>query len=159
MMSVERRAAQKFLTIGYDFCATGPVREPAEHEWVIAYGASFVAETAGGVPAAFALFEPLDGDGHLLEIDVDPRHQRQGLARRMIFEGEAWARSLGCAFLTLTTYQDVPWNAPFYARIGFQAFEPEAQRTELRRTIADEAEQGFAFAPRIAMRKCLYEKS
>lgn len=34
------------------------------------------------------------------------------------------ARSRGYELLTLRTYADVPWNAPFYARVGFVETEP-----------------------------------
>jgi hypothetical protein len=30
------------------------------------------------------------------------------------------ARTLGLTSLTLTTFRDVPWNAPFYAKLGFE---------------------------------------
>ena len=29
--------------------------------------------------------------------------------------------------LTLTTFRDVPWNAPYYERMGFVVFEPADQ--------------------------------
>ena len=33
-------------------------------------------------------------------------------------------RSRGHERMTLRTYADVPWNAPFYARVGFVETEP-----------------------------------
>ena len=37
---------------------------------------------------------------------------------------EAW--DLGYDRLSLTTYRDLPWNGPFYARLGFvEAAHPE----------------------------------
>ena len=155
MRAVERRAAQIFLSIGYDFCATGPIRDPEEHKRVIAAGVTFVAANGQMQIAGFAMFEPLDGEAHLVEIDVDPPFQKQGLARRLIAAGEVWAAAKGFDGLTLTTYRDVPWNAPFYRRLGFADFEPDPARTGLLGTIEKETGWGFAFAPRIAMRKPL----
>jgi GNAT superfamily N-acetyltransferase len=120
MRALERRAAQKFGEIGYDFCADGPLRDAAEHARVMANGVTFVVEAAGGVLAGFAMIEPLGAGCHLVEIDVDPAHQSQGHARRMISAAEGWARGKGFPEITLTTYRDVPWNAPFYARLGFE---------------------------------------
>lgn len=155
MRALERRAAQLYRTIGYDFCADGPVRDAAGHERVIAAGVTFLAVSEGGAPAGFAIFEPMDGCVHLVEIDVDPAFQKRGLALRLITAGENWSRAQGFDEMTLTTYRDVPWNAPFYARLGFAAFEPEPARKGLLATIKQEADWGFAFAPRTPMRKKL----
>lgn len=155
MRGVERRAASLFTTIGYDFCVTGPVRDPEEHLRVMANGVVFAGRAGDQALAGFAMFEPMDGEVHLVEIDVDPAFQRMGLAKALIAAGEDWARAKGFDAITLTTYRDVAWNAPYYARLGFVAFEPAAERVGLLETINREAAWGFAFAPRIAMRKTL----
>ncbi len=152
MRALERRAAQRFRAIGYDFCADGPVREAEEHLRLMERGADLVAEVAGDF-AGFAMAEPLDGEAHLVEIDVDPAFQGRGVGRRLIDAVEDWAQRQGLSGLTLTTYRDVPWNAPYYARLGFALFEPGAERTALRATMASETAAGLAFAPRVAMRK------
>jgi len=152
MQAVERRAAEKFRLVGYLFAADGPVRDESEHRRVLEDGATFVAADGADL-VGFAMFAPLDGEAHLLEINVDPRRQGEGLARRLIDAGSDWARSKGFDAMTLTTYRDVPWNAPFYARLGFAAFEPGLDRLGLHAAITEEAASGFAAAPRIAMRK------
>ncbi len=152
MRLLERRAAQKFRAINYDFCADGPVRDADEPCRAIADGVTFVVESGGAV-AGFAMAEPLDGEAHLIEIDVDPNQQGHGIGRLLIAAVESWALDQGFRALTLTTYRDVPWNAPYYARLGFGVFEPGPERSGLRATIAREAAWGFAFAPRVAMRK------
>jgi hypothetical protein len=53
----------------------------------------------------FAVLELLDGAVHLEQLSVHPAHGRQGI---------------GAARVTLLTYADVPWNAPFYARHGWR---------------------------------------
>ncbi len=160
MRDIERRATQIFRNIGYDFCADGPIRDIDEHARVQASGLTLIGITAAasahaGAPAGFAVFEPLDGEAHLVEIDVDPSFQGMGLARLLIAAGEDWAQLKGFDGMTLTTYRDVPWNAPFYRRHGFAEFEPDHDRKGLRDTIEREAAWGFALKPRIAMRKRL----
>jgi GNAT superfamily N-acetyltransferase len=155
MRALERRAAQQFRTIGYEFCAGGPVRDVSEHERILACGLTLAAFDAADGLAGFAMFEPLDGEGHLVEIDVDPVHQRQGLSRRLIAGGIDWSRLKGFDGMALTTYRDVPWNAPYYRRLGFEEFKPGPGRKGLLRTITQEAAWGFDFRPRIAMRKRL----
>ncbi|WP_411757210.1 hypothetical protein [Streptomyces venezuelae] len=57
--------------------------------------------------------------------------------------------------LTLTTFADVPWNAPYYARIGFRPLA-DAELTPALRTIrAHEAELGLDRWPRLCMRRDL----
>lgn len=155
MRALERSAAQMFHAIGYDFCADGPVRDADEHLRVIETGVTLVAETKTGSLAGFAMVEPMDGEAHLVEIDVAPLFQRQGLARRLIAGGADWSRSKGFDGMTLTTYRDVPWNAPYYRRLGFVEFKPGPGRSGLIRTINQEAAWGFDFRPRIAMRKTI----
>ncbi len=155
MRALERRAAQQFRTIGFEFCADGPVRDITEHGRILDCGITLAAFAADGGLAGFAMFEPLDGEVHLVEIDVDPVHQRLGLARRLIAGGIDWSRLKGFDGMTLTTYRDVPWNAPYYRRLGFEEFKPGPDRKGLLRTINQEAAWGFDFRPRIAMRKRL----
>lgn len=147
MRKVERRAAWLFEAIsGYEFCATADVRDVTEHQRVLAAGKSFAAEVSGAI-VGFAMIEPLDGEAHLIEIDVDPDYQRQGLARRLIDAACAWARSQSLPAMTLTTHRDIPWNAPFYARLGFVAFEPEPDRPGLRAIIQREMDGGLLLRP------------
>ena len=155
MRAAEQRAGEVFRSIGYDFCADGQNREVEEHERVIAAGVTYVALPPSGEIAGFAMFEPMDGEVHLVEIDVVPEFQKKGLARRLISLGEKWALAKGFDAMTLTTYRDVAWNAPFYRRLGFIDLEPGPGRKGLLETIAKEAAWGFAFRPRIAMRKHL----
>ncbi len=155
MRAVEQRAGQLFRTIGYDFCADGPNRGHEEHRRVMKAGVTYVVTTPTTAIAGFAMFEPMDGDVHLVEIDVDPDHQRQGLARRMIAHGAEWSTAKDFDGMTLTTYRDVSWNAPFYRRLGFVDLEPDANRPGLLDVVRKEAAWGFALRPRITMRKRL----
>jgi len=51
--------------------------------------------------------------------------------------------------LTLTTFRNVPWNAPFYARLGFEKMT--TLTPELRRKREEETAHGFAYETRCAM--------
>jgi hypothetical protein len=46
------------------------------------------------------------------------------------------------AALTLTTFRDVPWNAPYYARLGFEVFAREHWGPAMRQRVAREAAGG-----------------
>lgn len=68
----------------------------------------------------FAIFALHEDEAHLEEIDVVPEHAGNDLGRRLIRAVIAQTREAGLARLTLTTFRDVPFNAPFYARLGFR---------------------------------------
>ena len=155
LQRIERDAAQRYRQIGYDFCAEGPVRAPAEHGRGLTKGALFVAVGPARLPVGFALLWWLDASIYLAELAVSPDHQGRGLGRRLIRQAETWARREGATEITLTTYRDVTWNAPFYERLGYVVFSPDNWRVGLRAVQREEIDLGFARYPRVAMRKDL----
>jgi predicted N-acetyltransferase YhbS len=103
---------------------------------------------------AFALFEPLDGGAlHLEEIDVHPDHAGQRLGARLLDAAAAWARELGHTEITLTTFRHVPWNAPYYERIGFRVVERERWSEGVAERVAREARNGLDPERRVVMRR------
>lgn len=89
---------------------------------------------------------------HLEEVDVHPDHGRRGVGRQLVQTVCAWATSHGLDAVTLTTFRDVPWNMPFYARLGFEPVDPDAVGAELRAVVDDEARRGLDPAKRVVMR-------
>ena len=53
--------------------------------------------------------------------------------------------------LALTTFRDVPFNAPFYARLGFRTVEETQASARLARIRQEERLNGYEVAPRVAM--------
>jgi len=109
---------------------------------------------AGEVPVGFAHVKVLEPDAaHLAEIDVHPEHGRRGLGRRLVMAVCAWAAAQGYRAVTLTTFREVPWNMPFYARLGFAVIPPEELGPALLSIVEDEARRGLDPARRVAMRR------
>ena len=116
-------------------------------------GRLFVAEAANGSVVGFALLLLLDdGSVHLEELDVLPEHGRRGVGRALIDACSRVARSHGHTTLTLSTYRDVPFNAPFYARLGFRTLEPKEVTAALARVVEIERNKGLDRSPRVLMR-------
>ena len=104
-------------------------------------------------PDGFALVERLGPRAaHLEEIDVHPDHGRRGIGRRLVAAVCAWAASEGCTEVTLTTFRDVPWNAPFYASCGFEPIEPAKLPANLAEIVREESTRGLDPARRVVMR-------
>jgi GNAT superfamily N-acetyltransferase len=124
----------------------------AEVSHAHAAGLLWVARAADGEPVGFALLELVDGQPHLEEIDVHPAHGRRGVGRALLEAVLAWARGAGYRALTLTTFRDVPWNAPFYASVGFRTLAPAELSPGLVAVVRDEASRGLDPAQRVVMR-------
>jgi GNAT superfamily N-acetyltransferase len=93
-----------------------------------------------------------DGVPHLEEIDVHPAHGRRGLGTGLVRAVCEWAAANGHRELTLTTFRDVAWNAPFYARLGFSIVERADWPPAIAAIVAGEAARGLDPATRVVMR-------
>jgi GNAT superfamily N-acetyltransferase len=105
-------------------------------------------------PVGFAhvtLREP--SAAHLEEIDVHPEHGRRGLGGRLVLAVCAWAEGAGYESVTLTTFRDVPWNMPFYAKVGFKAIPPQELSPALLSILRSETRRGLDPARRVTMRR------
>ena len=108
------------------------------------------------IPVGFAHVELLEpGVAHLKEIDVHPGHGRKGIGTCLIAELCDWAARRGYQAITLTTFRDVPWNMPFYERLGFRALLDEDLSPSLIGVLRDEAIRGLNLSNRVAMRRSL----
>ncbi|MEV0124699.1 GNAT family N-acetyltransferase [Streptomyces sp. NPDC050703] len=173
LQDIERAAGEAFRALGMAAVADDEPPTLAELEDFRAAGRAWVAtaaeapaesgrppETEGrtaGTPVAYLISLPLEADlaEHVEQVSVHPRAARRGVGRALIEHVAAFARTRGSTALTLTTFTEVPWNAPYYARIGFRPL-PEAELTPALRAIrAHEAELGLARWPRLCMRRDL----
>ncbi len=77
----------------------------------------WVADVGG--PVGFLLGTAIAGWLHLQELSVARSAQRRGLGAALMNAAIAAAPGLSCSRLSLTTDRLLPWNAPFYARLGY----------------------------------------
>ena len=70
-------------------------------------------------PVGFALMKFPGGTAWLDQLSVLDRWQRRGFGSALIDRTAAAARARAHRTLYLSTYRDVSWNAPYYARRGF----------------------------------------
>ena len=81
--------------------------------------AAVLVLVAGRPAVGFAHVEVVDGVAHLEQLSVLPRAMRRGIGSALVEAACAWATTRGYPAITLITFEDVPWNAPFYAGLGF----------------------------------------
>jgi GNAT superfamily N-acetyltransferase len=105
------------------------------------HGYLLVAEVDPRTLVGFVHVLEAEGLAHLEQLSVLPEHGRRGYGRMLVGAAKDEARQRGYAWLTLRTYADVPWNAPFYARAGF--VEEDAATPFHRRLIDTEVRLGL----------------
>lgn len=105
--------------------------------------------------AAYLLIERLDDAAHIEQITVHPRASRRGVGAGLFRFANRWAAHRGLTTLTLTTFRDVPWNAPYYSRLGFSTLEVEQCGPGLQARVWAEAAHGLDGWPRVVMRRAV----
>ncbi len=146
LRDVERASEALFTEVGI-----GPFSESEDENHL---PDAAVVLVSGDPPAGFACVGIVDGTAHLWQLSVLPATGRRGLGSALLDAACEWARTEGYRSVTLTTFRDVPWNAPFYRSRGFEIIDRLApglaEVREHERAIGDDA-----LGPRVAMIKIL----
>jgi GNAT superfamily N-acetyltransferase len=148
LQDIERRAGELFRQIGMPEIADD---DPPEIDHLAAAAAVYVATDDDGTPVGYALVEVVDGHAHLEQISVVPEAGGRGVGTELIEAVVDWARARGDAEVTLTTFRDVPFNAPLYAKRGFAIVDESAWTDGLRAVVAQEAAHGLDVTARVVM--------
>ncbi len=151
LQEIEIEAGRMFRDVDMDEIAADepfPIPEllayvEADHAWV--------ATDDDDLPIAYLLAEVVDDALHVEQVSVRPAYMRRGIGRALIDHAAMVAAAEGRAALTLTTFVDVPWNGPYYARLGFVPVA--APGPELQAVRDKEAAVGLDRWPRVAMRR------
>jgi hypothetical protein len=64
-----------------------------------------------------------------------------------------WAAAAGYESVSLSTFRDIPWNMPFYARLGFRVVRDSELGPALRGVVEDERRRGLDPSRRVVMRR------
>ncbi|MFJ8541501.1 GNAT family N-acetyltransferase [Streptomyces sp. NPDC093586] len=156
LQDIERAAGECFRDIGMPEIAEDeplPLGELARYHDA---GLAWVAVNAADVPVAYLIADRVDGDLHVEQVSVHPDSARRGVGRSLLDHLADRARNEGVPALTLTTFTQVPWNAPYYAaRCGFRPVDDRELTPGLRKIREREAAHGLDRWPRCCMRRGL----
>jgi GNAT superfamily N-acetyltransferase len=140
LQEIEIASGEPFREVGMPEIADDDpmsLEDLAEHEVWVAVGTE-------GLPVAFIAVGDVDGATHIHQVCVHPAGARQGIGAALIEHVTTAGRAV-----TLTTFRDVPWNAPYYERLGFRTvLETSPALAEIMR---EEASRGLDPASRVAM--------
>lgn len=148
--AIERASASRFLGTDRAWLADD---EPTDAQTLaerVAEGGLLVA-CEGEVPVAFVMFREVEGCGYVEQVDVLPSHERRGIGARLIAAVADLARRSGWPALTLSTFRDVPFNAPYYRRLGFE--EVEVLTPAMAQIRAEHEARGLDESTRVFMRR------
>ncbi|MFF8277350.1 GNAT family N-acetyltransferase [Streptomyces lateritius] len=157
LQDIEQAAGEPFRSLGMAVIADD---EPLPLDVLDAYrlgGRAWVAADEADRPVAYLLTDTVDGAAHIEQVSVHPAVARRGIGRALIEHLAADAAQRCLTAVTLTTFTEVPWNAPYYTRLGFRALtESDPDLTAGLRAIRQaEAAHGLATWPRVCMRRDL----
>ena len=149
---LEIEAGQLFRTVDLPLVAGNVPDQEAlrrSHEG----GLVWVAEQHGKV-AGYIVAAVVDGNAHVEQVSVAPACARQGVGRRLISHVEEWGSCNDRPATTLTTFRDVPWNGPYYEKLGYRELLDAEIGNELAAAMAHEASlPGIDASRRCAMLK------
>jgi GNAT superfamily N-acetyltransferase len=150
LVEIEAAAGRAFADHGMPEIAADDTGTPSGLEEYRAAGRAWVAADRDG-PIAYLLAAEVDGCLHVEQVSVDPAHSGREIGATLIDHLAEVARAAGRPALTLTTFRDIPWNAPYYARIGFAEL-PEAEwGPQIRALVEHERTAIPGHHPRVAM--------
>ena len=151
LIEIERSAGERFRDVGMPEIADddpGSVDELAEYA---DDGRSWVAVDDAGTPVGYVLVDLVDGNAHIEQLSVVPAAQGTGIGRALLDHVATWAAARGAPALTLTSFRDVPWNAPLYEHLGFRVLAEHEVGPELRAVRATETAHGLDPTTRVCM--------
>lgn len=150
---IEVAAGEMFRGIGMDEIADDDPPTRGEIARAIESRGAWAAVDAADRPVGYLVASRLQGSLHVDQVTVHPDAARRGIGRRLISAADACAEAEGTGALTLTTFARVPWNAPYYRRLGFSEMGADGLPEDLAAVVAHEASLGLARWPRVVMRR------
>lgn len=152
LQEVELVAGKLFADVGLGGVTDGDVTSIDDFTACEKTGLLWVAADADDAPIGFAFVEIIGGQTHLDELAVHPDHGRRGIGAALVRTAIDWADTNGYAAVTLTTFRDVPWNMPFYERLGFRVLGASELTPALREVVDAETRRGLPPEKRVVMR-------
>lgn len=148
---IERSAGEAFRGSVHDWVADHDVTPADAYPPLIASGLVWVALT-GDSPAGFVACEAFDDALHVWELAVRHDRQGRGLGRSLMRAAIEAAAARHLPVVTLTTFLNIPWNAPFYESLGFRVIAASEMPSRLAEALSGETARGLIDRCAMALR-------
>jgi GNAT superfamily N-acetyltransferase len=124
LQAIQLAAGGAFRDIGMAAVADTP---PIPAQALSGYGQAgraWVAADEHDEPVGFVVADVVDGCAHIEQVSVHPAHAGHRIGAMLLDHVAGWAARHDLRALTLITFRGVPWNAPYYERLGFRELPP-----------------------------------
>ncbi|MBW4546983.1 MAG: GNAT family N-acetyltransferase [Symplocastrum torsivum CPER-KK1] len=159
LAEIEQAAATLFCDTPYAFLVDA---EPLSLGFVTQQfreGRVWVAVDERETPVGYAISQDVDGNAYLQQIDVHPAYGRRGIGRELVEIVCVWAKHQNYRRILLSTFRDIEWNAPFYAKLGFQILAEVELTSGFQQLRYQEAEAGLPIDKRVIMYRELQQSN
>jgi len=116
---VARSAAEIYRSVNLDNLLDLPTLNRFNLTSLIDAGHLWVAVNRWDEPVGFVGGENIGGNFHIVEISVAHQHQGRGIGKMLMARMMEDVKREGFRATTLMTYRNIPWNGPFYRKLGF----------------------------------------
>jgi GNAT superfamily N-acetyltransferase len=142
-----------FETLRVAGAVHGPPQTSSDEELQTYHDAGYLlaAIASDGEPVGYIGGYDADSRLHIGEMDVHPQRQRRGIGRRLMLAILEQARKHHLLGATLTTDRLAPFNAAFYASLGFSILEAPERSQRIDALLEIEVAKGLDPARRVAM--------
>lgn len=148
LQAIQLAAGNTFRDIGMPAAADTFPLPPESLSGYRRAGRAWVAADEYDEPIGFVVFDVVDGCAHIEQVSVHPAHAGQRIGAMLLEYVAEWAIDQDMPAMTLITFRGVPWNAPYYERLGFRELAESEVTPELA---ARNADQGGNSAARVCM--------
>lgn len=140
---IERASDQRYIDVGFfkeeDIGPDDFTLERYEQSG----GDTLVAVDGADKPIGFVHFIDLLHGPHVEELSVIPEWGRMGIGSALIAQVVGRAERANGFAVTLSTDFTVPWNSPFYEKLGFEGVSPMALGPDYLAIRAKETARGL----------------
>ena len=159
LQEIELDAGERFREVGLAPIADDAPPSAELLEGHIDSATVWIACDGDGHAVGYATASIVDNEAHLDQISVIGAAAGHRVGRRLLHVVLVWARASGMDSITLTTFRNVPWNGPYYERLGFVVLESNEMGPGLTRIRAEESRNGLDVEERVAMRRSTQQLS
>ena len=149
LRALERASAQRFVGLMDALAADEPSSARVLAARIEAGG--LVVAVEGVAVAGFVMFRPVEDRAYVEQIDVLPAHAGRRIGAALLDAVAKRAKAAGLVGLSLSTFRDVPWNAPYYRRLGFVEVGDTALTPGMLAIRAEHQARGLEEAARVFM--------
>jgi predicted N-acetyltransferase YhbS len=113
----------------------------------------WVAVDCHEIAVGYAIAREVDNTLYLQQIDVAPEHGRRGIGSALVTTVCDWAKQQAYEIVSLSTFRDIHWNAPFYSKMGFHPVHEAELITGFQQIRLKELAAGLPISDRVIMHR------